>query len=108
MHILYKPGPDLYKVDWLSCHSHTESKDQVIASLSISMHTLSMAIDIPVCTSVEEMRNAMSIDAEPQMLQTYILRDWPQNKDNLEPMLSRYWSIRHELALIDSLAMNGK
>ena len=43
-----------------------------------------MAIDVPVSTSVEDTRNAMSTDAELQMLQTYMIRGWSQNKDDLE------------------------
>ena len=74
MHILYTPGPDLYIADLLSCHNHTESKNQEIAGMNINMHTLSMAIDVPVCTSVDDIRNATSTDTELQMLQTYIMR----------------------------------
>ena len=72
MHILYKLGPNLCIVDWLSYHNHTENKDQEIAGMNINIHTLSIAIDVPVCTSIEDIRNAMSIDTELQMLQTYI------------------------------------
>ena len=28
--IFYKPGPELYLVDWLSCHNDMENKDQEI------------------------------------------------------------------------------
>ena len=39
-----------------------------------------MAKDIPVCIPLEDIRNAKGIDTELQMLQTYIIRGWLQNK----------------------------
>ena len=42
------------------------------------------------------------------MLQTYIVRGWPQNKDKLEPTQQGYWPIRYELAINDGVRMKGK
>ena len=74
--ILYNPGPDLYIANWLSQHYHTDGKDHEIAGMNINIHTLSMAADILVCICVRDIRNAMSIDTELQMLQEYITRGW--------------------------------
>ena len=38
----------------------------------------------------------------------YIIRGWPQNKDDLEPTLDRYWPIRHDLAMIIGIAMKDE
>ena len=108
MHILHKPGPDLYIVDWQFHHNHTKNRDQEIAGMSISIHTISTATGILVCTSIEEIRNVRSIDAELQMLQIHIIRGWLQNKDNFVPSLGRYWSMRLDLPVIDGVAINGK
>ena len=62
--ILYKTGLALYVVDWLSHYNHTEGKDQEIAGTNINMHRLSMATYIPVGTSIEDSRNAVTIEAE--------------------------------------------
>ena len=97
MCMLYKPGPDLYIVIWLSHDNHTENRDQEIASMSIRIHTFSTAIDILVCTSIEDIRTLVSEDAELQMLQAHIIRGWLQNKAYLEPSLGRYWPIRHHV-----------
>ena len=59
--ILYKPGLDVYIGDWLSKHSHTEGKNQKVAGMNINVHTLSTELDITVCTSIEDIRNAMSM-----------------------------------------------
>ena len=88
--ILYQPGPDVYIVDWLSHHNHTESKGQEIAGMNINIHILGTAIGISVYTSVGDIRNAVSTDAKLQMLQTYIIRGWPQNWDNFETTLRGY------------------
>ena len=50
----------------------------------------------------------MSTDAKLHMVQAYIIREWPQNKDDLEPTLGRYWPIRHDLLMVDGVAMKGK
>ena len=71
VHILYKNGPDLYIADWLSHHNHTESKDQEKAGMNIKIHTQHCNRCL-VCRSVEDIRCAMSVDTEVQMLQTYM------------------------------------
>ena len=38
MYILYKPGPYLYIVEWLSHNKQTENKDQEIAGININIH----------------------------------------------------------------------
>ena len=72
--ILYKPGPDLYIVDWLSWHNNTENRDQEMAGMSITMHTIGIVGDIRVCTLIEDIRAAVSEDAELQMLQEHITK----------------------------------
>ena len=62
--IFYKCGPALYMANWLS---------QDVGGMSINIHTLSTAIDILVSTQMEDIRTAMSEDAELKKLQTHIL-----------------------------------
>ena len=50
----------------------------------------------------------MSEDTKLQMLQAHIIRGWPQNKDELEPSLGVSWPIRHNLAVSNGVAMQGK
>ena len=64
MHILYKPGVDLYIVDWLSCHGYTENRDKAIAGINIGIHTISMAVDVSIWNSIEDIRSATREDAE--------------------------------------------
>ena len=74
MHILNKPSAELYTVNWLSHHKHTESRNQEIAYMSICIHKLSTVIDILLWTLTEDISTAMSEDTELQMVQAYIIR----------------------------------
>ena len=76
--------------------------------MSISIHTISTSIEILVCTSIEDIRAAMSEDAELQILQEHIIRGCPQNKDQLEPSLGQYWPIKYNLVMTYGVAMKGK
>ena len=63
VHIIYKPGPDLYIIDWLSCNNHTEERDQKIAGMSVNMNSTSTSVNVPVCTSKEDKQAAAHEDA---------------------------------------------
>ena len=54
VHIIYKPGPDLYNTSWLSHCNHTENRGHEIAGMRVSMHTISTSVNMPACTSLEE------------------------------------------------------
>ena len=78
MHILDKPCLALYIADWLSQHNHIENRVLEIASMSIDIHTVSTVVDVPVCMLIEDIRPAVSEDAELQMVQADIIKGWPQ------------------------------
>ena len=46
---------------------------------------MSTAVDIQVCTLIEDIRATMSKDAELQMLQAHIIKGWSQTKNEKEP-----------------------
>ena len=50
----------------------------------------------------------MSVDTELQMLQIYIIRGWPQNKDNVEHTVQGFWPIMPDLVTIDGVAMKSR
>ena len=87
VHILYKPGPELDIVDWLSCHNHIENWDQEIPGMNVSIHKTIMSVDIPVCTSIEDIQAATEEDPKLQMLWRYITIGWPLNREMVEPRL---------------------
>ena len=108
VHKLYKLGPDLYVTDLLFHHNYMKKRGKEIAGMSISIHTLSTAVDVPVCTLIEDIRAAMKEDAELQILQAHIIKGWPQNKDETESNVGGFWPIRHDLAMVNGVAMKCK
>ena len=66
--MLYKPGPDLYMMDWLCQNNHTESSDQESTGININVSVVSKAINIPVCTSLQEIQVTTQEDTHLQRL----------------------------------------
>ena len=48
--------------------------------MSRSIHTITTVVDIPVCTSIEGIRTALSEDAELQMLQAHRIKNGLRTK----------------------------
>ena len=106
--ISYKPGADLYTADWLSQNNHVENKDQEITGMNANLHAIRSAVDIPISTSIEDIKAETSQDADMQRLQSYILQGWPHTIDEAEHSIQNYWQIRHEEVMIDGIVMKGK
>ena len=47
-------GWQLYKADWISRHNHTESKDEEITGMNLSINVIKTCTDIPKCMMVEK------------------------------------------------------
>ena len=68
---------------------------------------ISTTVDIQICMSLEDIREAPNKNMEMQILKTYIIRGWPHTKDEVEPGVDRYWPVRHKLPVIDAAAMKA-
>ena len=99
MHIIQAWSRPLHS-GLLSHHNHTENRDQEIMGMNISIYTLSTATDVPVCTSIEDIRTTTGEDAELQTLQAQRIRRELQNEDGLEPSLGGSWPRRYDLAMM--------
>ena len=104
---LYKPGPELYIVHWLSYHNHAENKGQEMSGMKINMHMINITVDIAICMSIQDIKSSTEEDEELKMLKWYINRGWWHTKEWVEPGLEKYWLMRHGLTIIDSIAMKG-
>ena len=51
LHIIYKPGPNLSIVDWLSQNNHTENRDQEITGMNVNVSVIHTSVNKPVCIS---------------------------------------------------------
>ena len=54
--IIYKPGPDIFILDWLSKHNHAEGKDQLIKGMDVQVDIIQTATDMPECLSMTELQ----------------------------------------------------
>ena len=103
---LYKPGCEPFIEDWLSSHNHDENKDRDIQGLSIN--TINATVDLSVCISKQDIQEATAQDANLHGLKAYIIHGCLHKKDEVAQDIQKYWPIRHELAMIDGVAVKGK
>ena len=103
--IVYKPGPEIFIVDWLSWHNHEEGKDKPIKDMDIRINAIESATDIPECVSISQIQQASSQDKHLQCLKNIVITGWPNTKDELHSDLRPCWSYRDDLAVIDGVVM---
>ena len=58
MHIIYKPHTDLTSQTAYPTTAMKETKNQEIEGMGVSMNTISMSINIPVCISIQDIQTA--------------------------------------------------
>ena len=104
VHIIYQPGSDLYIADRLSHYNHAKNKDQGITGMSVNVSVISTSVNIPVCTSIDDIPEATHEDAHLQKLRSYITYGWPHRKHDLK----HYLPIRSKLTMMDGIAMKGR
>ena len=80
VHITYKPDPDLYTADWLSCNNHKENKDQRIEGMRVTTKAISTLINIPVCTSIHDTQTDTHEHTHLQKLKMYIIDGWSHRR----------------------------
>ena len=52
--------------------------------MNISIYTNNTTVDVPICTSIKDIKSATEEDAEQERLLTYIIRGWPHTKEVAE------------------------
>ena len=54
--IIYKPGPDLFLVDWLSRQNHKENKDKEIPGMQLNVDAIETTTNIPDCMKIQQLQ----------------------------------------------------
>ena len=116
--ILYKPGLQLFIVDWLSIHNHEMDRDKEIPGMCITtkaivMHGYTRLYDgrRKKITILDDEHIGMLSELilygweHIGMLSELILYGWPLTKAEVQEDLQPYWSFRDEIAVIDGIAM---
>ena len=70
----------MYIADWLSQSNHREDTDQEILDMNIRMHAISTSVNIPICTSIEDVKAVIWHDANLQRPKSYIVQGWSYKK----------------------------
>ena len=79
-----------------------------IQSLSINVNTINTTVELPMCTSIQDIQEAAAQDVHLQDLKTYISHGCQHKEDDITPDMQKYWPIRHELAMIGEMDVKGK
>ena len=58
--------------DWLSRNNHTEDKDQEIIGMNINVNAISTTVNMPVCTSTEDIQVTTCEGAHFKKLKSYM------------------------------------
>ena len=57
-HIIYKPGPDIYIVDWLSRQNNAENKDGETAGMQLRINAIDATTNIPAYLTIQHIQEA--------------------------------------------------
>ena len=71
--MIYKPSPDYFIADWLSCQNHVEDKDKPIKDMDIRIDAIQSATDMPECISMSLIQQTSTQDDHLQCLNSYII-----------------------------------
>ena len=68
--ILYKPGPEIFIADWLSCHNHKD-KAEPIKDMDIRVDAIQSMTDISECMSILHTQQTTVQDEHLQCLKIF-------------------------------------
>ena len=75
--------------------------------LGININIINTTGDLPVCTSIQDIKEAKTQDAHLQEFKAYVIHGQLHKKD-VAQVIQKYMPIRHELAMIDGVAVKSK
>ena len=90
VHIIYKPGPEIFIADGLLRHNHIEGKDKPIKNMDIWLNAIQSTTDMPECVAMSEIRQTSAQDDHLQQLKSFIIARWSDTKDELHASILSY------------------
>ena len=106
--IIYKPGPEIFIVDWLSRHNHAKGKDKAIKGMDVWVDAIQNPMGMLECLSMAEIQQVSSQDDHLQQLKSLTIAGWLDSRDVLHADLRPYWWYRDELVIIDGIILKGR
>ena len=103
--VINKPGPDLFRADWLSRQNHKVYKDAEVTGLQLYIDAIQTPTNIPDCMTIHKLQQAMSQDEHLQCLKEHIIQGWPENRDWILKDMRTYWTFWDNMAVIDKVTL---
>ena len=75
---------------------------------TIEIDVIQTTTNIPDCMTVQQLQQATSQDHHLQQLKDYIIRGWPENKDQIPQDIQTYWTFHDYLAVIDGVILRDR
>ena len=75
--------------------------------IKINIDAVHTTADIPKCMSLQDMQRATFHD-EYLQLKDYIIRGWPQSRNEILLEMISYWTFRDDLLVLNGIVMKGK
>ncbi|GFO45201.1 transposon ty3-i Gag-Pol polyprotein [Plakobranchus ocellatus] len=97
--ILYKPGKEMVIADYLSRANLKEGNTIALEATIYAVH----ATD----SKIEQIKTEAKKDPELGTLLEQIIHGWPDNSNQVQKGLRRYWSIKDYLSVDDGLVLKG-
>ena len=101
--VQYLRGKDNYVADPLSRAYLPQKKGQESLERVSSITHLSLPDE-----EILEMRECTAEDESLQALKQTILNGWPEQKNQLSPLVTPYFSVRDELTVVDGIVFRGE
>ena len=100
----YVRGEKMYLADTLS-RAYVEQTEEVAVS---DVELVNMAQYLPISsTRILEIRSASEEDPELSALKSIVLQGWPEERKNVPPTITVYFSFRDEISVQDGLLFRG-
>ncbi|GFO29369.1 transposon ty3-i Gag-Pol polyprotein [Plakobranchus ocellatus] len=97
--ILYKPGKEMVIADYLSRANPEEGNTIALEATIYAVHAKD--------SKIEQIKTERKKDPELGPLLEQIIHGWPDNSNQVQKGLRRYWSIKDYLSVDDGLVLKG-
>ena len=101
MTIIYKPRPYLFIADWLSRQNHSEDKDAKLLGMQLCIIAIQTTTNIQECMIIHELEQVTCQEQHMQCLKGYIIKGWPEHKNEIQQDIRPYWTFKDDIAITD-------
>ncbi|KAF2905610.1 hypothetical protein ILUMI_00567 [Ignelater luminosus] len=110
LHVVYKPGKELFIADALSRAFVDEPVEKEFYTLNeeVICQVNALIENLPIADRIlDKIKNETCKDTELIELEKYITARWPDNKNKLNQIINPYWTYKEELHIIDEIVFKN-